>query len=174
MHLFLHYGTANIEDLARKAYGLGAQSTDEQVRSAANALLAANPHLENIEQVPAGAVLAAPETPGLTPDASTSVAATLGAEVARVLHQQLPALQSAVRQSLELEQVQLDADLRLLESEEVQAAMKENNLDQQLAQLVNEKKAEMQQAQQLTRAEVSVLQGLDADLNDWLKILGLG
>jgi hypothetical protein len=74
MRFAVFKGEKSITDLAKRLFRLQGRGSQAATKQAADALLKANPQLSNISEVPAGSLIALPDTaPPLHPDEQTVV-----------------------------------------------------------------------------------------------------
>ena len=159
-------GEKTIKDLVARLFQIEGPTANRKAKQAEDSLVAANPQLANLQNVPVGSKIVVPSTPlpVNTAEVSTSAVAATSVQVSRI-GLTLENLKAAVPSTLSAVTTNANAALALTQRPEVQAAAaKDPALAQRLTDAANQAKQTLQTAnarqQQLLQAVTAMQQQL--------------
>jgi phage tail protein X len=166
-------GEQKLSELAARLYRIEAPNARAKAKAAADALLEANPHLEELKQLPAGTEIVVPEVPDLEVTAEARPAETAaGGTLVDELRTSLAAAGAALTAAVDEHDRRSTAMLDVLGSKEVKKAAADSpDTKERAASVTDAVKAEQKDAAALRAYHEQVAAQVERDLDELLKAL---
>lgn len=162
MSFAIFKGETSIKDLVSRLFGISGKSSQAKAEQAANALLQANPQLQDISKVPVGTVLKVPATaPPLNPAEAAPVTLASRTAIATQAQQTLDGINQRLTDIETRAAASASAFLALAQSRQAQATIQSSpEVKEQLPNLIAATQSLVKATQSNQQARAQTLTGV--------------
>jgi len=166
MQLSTTKGETKIADLTKRVFDIKGKGSKDAAKKAGDALLGANPHLQDLSNVAPGTPIVIPEVATVKTDAVVSPLQTGTTLLASQLHGALSAAQSNFESSLAQETARVNSITDALKSDTVKkAAAKDTDLKDAISNIADAQKARLKELDQLKAAQSQAIDQMGKELD---------
>jgi methyl-accepting chemotaxis protein len=154
----------SLADLSREVFEIKGAKAAAAAKRAQAALREANPHLADVNKVPAGTLVIVPDVPG-TKEAPAQSVGDVSAEMITRLRSALAAAKKMIEESAESQLQDADATLSLAKDPELGRLAKQTpELKERMSRMIEQAKTQSKQVAEDKKTQLEAVKQLEKDL----------